>query len=108
MMTPHRSSVAALAAAATAVLVMGCAAGSPTPPAPTAADAKAFLDTVNQTMLKLGVLESQAGWVAQNFITDDTEGISAASTSNASTPSRNSRRTRRGSTSWTCPPTSAG
>ena len=77
MTTPHRFSVALLAAAATAVLAMGCTAGSSTPPAPTAADAKAFLDTVNQTMLKLGVLENQAGWVAQNFITDDTEALSA-------------------------------
>ena len=60
-MTPHRSSVALLAAAAAAVLVMGCAAGPATPPAPTAADAKAFLDTVNQTMLKLGVLREPGG-----------------------------------------------
>jgi peptidyl-dipeptidase A len=76
-MLTHRSSVALFTAAAATVLVMGCSAGPATPPAPTAADAKAFLDTVNQTMLKLGVVENQAGWVAQNFITDDTEGISA-------------------------------
>src|SRR5712675_899416 len=76
MMTPHRSSVAMFASAAAAVLVMGCA-GPSTPSAPTAADAKAFLDSVNQSMLKLGVVENQAGWVAQNIITDATEGISA-------------------------------
>ena len=40
-------------------------------------DAKTFLDTVNQTMLKLGIEASQAGWVQQNFITDDTEALGA-------------------------------
>jgi len=48
-----------------------------TPPEPTPADAKAFLDTVNQTMLKLGVEANQGGWVQQNFITDDTEALGA-------------------------------
>src|SRR5713101_7545930 len=54
--------------------IAGCAPGSPQP---TAADAKAFLDNANQTMLKLGVQGNQAGWVQQNFITDDTEALSA-------------------------------
>ncbi len=44
---------------------------------PTAADAKSFLDTVNATLLKLGVAQGQAGWVQQTYITDDTEAISA-------------------------------
>ena len=43
----------------------------------TPADAKAFLDNVNGTMRKLGIAESQAGWVQQTYITDDTEAISA-------------------------------
>jgi peptidyl-dipeptidase A len=43
----------------------------------TAADAKGFLDTANDTTLKLGIQQSQAGWVQQNYITDDTEAISA-------------------------------
>ena len=46
-------------------------------PAPTPADAKVFLDTVNQAMLKLGVEANQGGWVQQNFITDDTDALAA-------------------------------
>src|SRR5882762_6566902 len=52
----------------------GCAPGSSQP---TAADAKTFLDNTNQTLLKLGVQGNQAGWVQQNFITDDTEALNA-------------------------------
>ena len=44
---------------------------------PTRADANTFLDTVNETTLKLGIAQSQAGWVQQNFITDDTEAVAA-------------------------------
>ncbi|MBI3493539.1 MAG: M2 family metallopeptidase [Acidobacteria bacterium] len=61
--------------AAACASALGCAQAAA--PAPTAADAKAFLDTVNQTMLKLDVAASQAGWVQQNFITDDTEALAA-------------------------------
>jgi peptidyl-dipeptidase A len=43
----------------------------------TAADAKQFLDSVNDTMKRLDVEANQAGWVQQNFITDDTEAIEA-------------------------------
>ena len=68
------------ALAATAVLItlgtLACARNQ-TAPEPTAADAKAFLDNVNQTMLKLGVEAGQAGWVQQNFITDDTDALAA-------------------------------
>jgi peptidyl-dipeptidase A len=45
--------------------------------APTAAEAKAFLDTVNETLTKVGIEASQAGWVAQNYITEDTEAMDA-------------------------------
>src|SRR3954470_14069277 len=76
MSMPHRPFLV-IASLVVGALAAACNAGPATPPAPTPADAKAFLDNVNQTMLKLGILESQAGWVAQNFITDDTEGISA-------------------------------
>jgi hypothetical protein len=44
---------------------------------PTVADAKAFLDHVNETVLRLGIEASQAGWVQQNFITSDTEALGA-------------------------------
>src|SRR6185295_1610200 len=43
----------------------------------TAADAKQFLTTANDTTLRLGVEANRAGWVQQNFITDDTEALSA-------------------------------
>src|SRR5437899_11642771 len=45
--------------------------------APTAADAKAFLGTVNETTMKLGIEASRAGWVQQTYITDDTEALAA-------------------------------
>jgi peptidyl-dipeptidase A len=64
----------ALAFAAT----LGCAQGpSSSSSAATPADAKAFLDHVNETMRKLGVQQGQAGWVQQTYITDDTEAIAA-------------------------------
>src|ERR1700681_1820705 len=68
----------ALAAAAvlTTLGALSCAR-SQTPPQPTAGDAKAFLDNVNQTMLKLGVEQNQAGWVQQTYITDDTDAVAA-------------------------------
>src|SRR4051812_43430519 len=66
------------------LLVSACALASAcaqTPssslPAPTAAAAKAFLDTANATTLRLGIQQGQAGWVQQTFITDDTEAIAA-------------------------------
>ena len=54
--------------------------GSETTAAPKSADdAKQFLTNVNNTMLKLGIEAAQAGWVAQNFITEDTEALDARS-----------------------------
>ena len=46
---------------------------SPPPPA----DAKAFLDAANETTLRLGVQQAQAGWVQQTYITADTEALAA-------------------------------
>jgi peptidyl-dipeptidase A len=68
----------ALAAAAVLIALgtLSCARNQ-TPPEPAAADAKAFLDNVNQSMLKLGVEANQGGWVQQNFITDDTDALAA-------------------------------
>ena len=45
--------------------------------APTAADARKFLDDANATTLTLGIQAGQAGWVQQTYITDDTEAIAA-------------------------------
>ncbi|PYR42118.1 MAG: peptidyl-dipeptidase [Acidobacteria bacterium] len=66
-----------VAAAAACAAALGCtkAASSASPAG--AADAKTFLDTANDTTLKLGVQQAQAGWVQQNFITDDTEAMAA-------------------------------
>src|SRR5258706_7839663 len=57
---------------------VGCA-GPPTASAPTT-DATTFLAQANQTLEKLGIEGNQAGWVAQNFITDDTEALDARAT----------------------------
>ena len=67
----------ALAAAAILIALGALACVRQTAPDPTAADAKAFLDHVNQTILELGVESSQGGWVQQNFITDDTGALAA-------------------------------
>ena len=87
-------------------LLVGCAGGhSPAAP-PTAADAAAFLKEVDARMLALGSDLSQAGWVQQNFITDDTEALNAKATKTFIEASRDSRRKRPGSTGWTCRPIS--
>ena len=70
---------AVILASAAGCSVSAPGGGSP-PPAATAGEAKTFLDTVNGTLLKLGIAGSQAGWVAQNFITADTEALDARAT----------------------------
>jgi peptidyl-dipeptidase A len=64
---------------ALSILAAACG-GSETTAAPKSADdARQFLTSVNNTMLKLGIEAAQAGWVAQNFITEDTEALDARS-----------------------------
>ena len=75
-MTTGTMRVQALLAAA-ALMAIGCGPTASSSSTAGAADAKAFLDTVNATMLKLGIAGSQAGWVQQTYITDDTEALSA-------------------------------
>jgi peptidyl-dipeptidase A len=60
-------------------LAAGCAgnSASSSPATATPADAKRFLDTVNDTSLRLGIQQAEAGWVQKNYITDDTEAIAA-------------------------------
>ena len=59
-------------------VVSGCARSTATgTPAPTAADAKKFLDEANDATLKLGTESNQASWVSENFITDDTSSLNA-------------------------------
>src|SRR5919197_644681 len=62
--------------AACSAAAIACSRGASSS-APTAADAKAFLATVNETTLKLGVEANRAGWVQQTYITDDTEALAA-------------------------------
>src|SRR5215471_13109462 len=60
------------------LVVSGCARSNATgTPAPTATDAKKFLDEANEATLKLGTESSQASWVSENFITDDTSSLYA-------------------------------
>lgn len=52
-----------------------------TPPlaaTPTAEDAKKFMIEVDKDLRRLWVARDRAGWVNQNFITDDTEALSAS------------------------------
>jgi peptidyl-dipeptidase A len=73
-MTNSRAVTAVLLAAVT----ISCArANAPSRAPATAAEARSFLDNVNETMLKLGIESGQAGWVQQNFITDDTGALAA-------------------------------
>ncbi|MBV8866752.1 MAG: M2 family metallopeptidase [Acidobacteriaceae bacterium] len=44
---------------------------------PTVADAQAFMDRTETELLKLGSIDQRAGWVHENFITDDTEILAA-------------------------------
>jgi peptidyl-dipeptidase A len=45
--------------------------------APTAADARAFLDEVNRDLLRLGNAANRAGWVQATYITPDTQALNA-------------------------------
>jgi peptidyl-dipeptidase A len=48
------------------------------PPGPSVDEARAFVAGVDADLRKLWVASSRASWVAQNFITDDTEALSAS------------------------------
>ena len=68
-----------LAGCAAAALLVGVAACSVLAPSATvtATDADRFLADANQTLLRLAIEQQRAAWVAQNFITVDTEVVSA-------------------------------
>jgi peptidyl-dipeptidase A len=64
-----------------ALSVAAAACGGGTTAAPKSSDdAKQFLTNVNSTMLRLGIEAAQAGWVAQTYITPDTESLDARAT----------------------------
>ena len=50
----------------------------PVSAAPTPDEAKRFVEQVDKDLRRLWVQRDRAGWVNQNFITDDTEALSAA------------------------------
>jgi len=58
---------------------VGCGGGSPaTEDAPATADeARTFLGRVDDTMTRLWIAQNQAGWIAQTYITSDSEAIDA-------------------------------
>lgn len=64
-----------------APLLLSCAlvmlAGCNREPQPTTEDARKFLAGAEEKLLALGVEDQQADWVHENFITDDTEAVSA-------------------------------
>jgi peptidyl-dipeptidase A len=53
--------------------------------APTAAEARKFIEDAEQRLFELGVKGSRAAWVQENFITDDTEQIAAEASEAANT-----------------------
>jgi peptidyl-dipeptidase A len=65
--------VAILAFAVSVAIACGASSSS----TPTPADARAFLDTVDSTLKRISIEANRAGWVAQNFITVDTEALDA-------------------------------
>jgi peptidyl-dipeptidase A len=63
---------------ALSLVLFGCApSGSSSNSTPTAADAKKFMDDVNDTMFKLALESGQAAWVSETYITDDTSALNA-------------------------------
>ena len=74
----------AVAAALTASIAGGSGCGGAGPaPATSAEEAQAFLAHVDETLKRLGIQQSQAGWVAQTYITPDTEAMDARATREA-------------------------
>jgi peptidyl-dipeptidase A len=56
----------------------GAPAASTAPAKPTADEAKVFLEQVDKDLRRLWVARDRAGWVNENFITDDTKALAAA------------------------------
>src|SRR5262245_2040512 len=72
-----RTRIAFACSAALLASIAGCTASAPSPGPSSAADATAFLAGANETLLKFGILGNRGGWVAQNFITEDTAALNA-------------------------------
>jgi peptidyl-dipeptidase A len=63
---------------APAPLASPSSAGAPIQGPPTASDASAFIDAVEERLRELWTSRDQANWVNENLITDDTEALAAA------------------------------
>jgi peptidyl-dipeptidase A len=96
-----------LSALAVGALFTGCASGNSTA-RPTAADAAAFLERVDERLLHLAVNLNQAGWVQQNFITVDTEAINARANKDFIEAVAQYARTPSGSRVSSCRPINGG
>src|SRR3954465_2733279 len=71
---PFRNLLAACACA----FVAGCSHSTASSAASASPqEARKFLETVSDTTLRLGIQQSQASWVQQTYITDDSEAIAA-------------------------------
>ena len=79
MIAPVRSIVilTALALTAGTLSAQQPAASRPAAAAPTAAEAQRFITRAEKELADLGVKVNRADWVANNFITDDTEELTA-------------------------------
>ena len=72
--------------------------------APTVEEATKFIADAEQRLLDLGVRASRASWVAENFITDDTEQIAADANEVLNTASTNFAREAHRFDNLTLPP----
>ena len=99
--------VAAGLAAIAGLLLSAACAGPAAPPAATAEEARTFLKDVDATLKRVGIAAAQAGWVAQNFITADTEALDARATQAViEAIARFAKEAVRASTRSTCRPPS--
>ena len=76
------------------------------PRPPTVEEARAFVSGVDTDLRRLWVASSRASWVAQNFITDDTEALSASAEEASMEYPRAPSRRARASTAWRSRPRS--
>jgi peptidyl-dipeptidase A len=87
MHSSYRSNALRAFALLLTMLLLSAAASAQSPAAekkkaasvkpPTVDEARAFLDAAEKRLLDVAVKASRAGWVQENFITDDTEEMAA-------------------------------
>src|SRR5262245_18361717 len=80
---PQTAATPTPAAASAAVQPEAPAPAPPTPVRPTVADAQKFMDEAEAKLMDLSIEAGRASWVQSNFITFDTQILSAASNDRA-------------------------